>query len=223
MTDFSEMQRRILKRVLAGTEKKDRVEKYLARLQQMKQKVLLEADESHKQARSIVRQLQTELNKVEEALLAHLKRVERANLEAIAEQGQFCESLVADIEEGLALAKDFLAENKEESESKPLQVIQSVEVGLDELQEATIKKKPVLQPFGVIDPTPVFAAFQNMSFRHVPGILPAVLRFVPVFSSSPAHSVDTTVWQAPGDRRRHRSGHEDHFQGHIAPGVRKTA
>ena len=44
-------------------------------------------------------------------------------------------------------------------------MIQSVEVGLDELQEATIKKKPVLQPFGVIDPTPVFAAFQNMSFR----------------------------------------------------------
>jgi hypothetical protein len=44
-------------------------------------------------------------------------------------------------------------------------VIQSVEVGLDELQEATIKKKPVMQPFGVIDPTPVFASFQNMSFR----------------------------------------------------------
>jgi hypothetical protein len=125
----------------------------------------MEADESHKQARSIVRQLQTELNKVEEALLSHLKRCERANLDAITEQAQFCESLVGDIEEGLALAKDFLAENKEESESKPLQVIQSVEVGLDELQEATIKKKPVLQPFGVIDPTPVFAAFQNMSFR----------------------------------------------------------
>jgi len=165
MSDFSEMQRRILKRVLAATEKRERVERYCDRLGEMKQKVLLEADESHKQARSIVRQLQTELNKVEEALLSHLKRVERANLEAVSEQTQFCESLVADIEEGLALAKDFLAENKDESESKPLQVIQSVEVGLDELQEATIKKKPVLQPFGVIDPTPVFAAFQNMSFR----------------------------------------------------------
>jgi len=165
MSDFSEMQRRILKRVLAATEKRDRVEKYLERLQSMKEKVLTEADESHKQARSIVRQLQTELNKVEEALLSHLKRCERTNLDSICEQAQFCESLVADIEEGLALAKDFLAENKEESESKPLQVIQSVEVGLDELQEATIKKKPVLQPFGVIDPTPVLAAFQNMSFR----------------------------------------------------------
>lgn len=165
MSDFSEMQRRILKRVLAATEKKERVEKYLDRLGQMKQKVLVEADESHKSARSIVRQLQTELNKVEEALLSHLKRCERANLDAVSEQAQFCQSLVADIEEGLALAKDFLAENKDESESKPLQVIQSVEVGLDELQEATIKKKPVMQPFGVIDPTPVFAAFQNMSFR----------------------------------------------------------
>jgi hypothetical protein len=39
MSDFSEMQRRILKRVLAATEKRERVEKYLDRLQQMKEKV----------------------------------------------------------------------------------------------------------------------------------------------------------------------------------------
>jgi len=165
MSDFSDMQRRILKRVLAANEKRERVVKYLERLGGLKEKVLVEADDAHKQARSTVRQLQAELNKVEEALLSHLKRVERANSDSITEQVQFCESLVADIDEGLALAKDFLAENKDESETKPLQVIQSVEVGLDELQEATIKKKPMLQPFGVVDATPVFAAFQNMSFR----------------------------------------------------------
>jgi len=165
MSDFSEMQRRILKRVLAATEKRERVNKYMDRLQKMKDKVCNEADESHKMARSTIRQLQTELNKVEEALLAHLKRVERANHDTIDEQVQFCDSLIADIDEGLALAKDFLAENKDESEAKPPQVIQSVEVGLDELQEATIKKKPNLTPFGVLDATAAFSAFQNMSFR----------------------------------------------------------
>jgi len=165
MSDFSEMQRRILKRVLGAGEKRERVRKYLEKLQILKQKVVSEATDAHKQAQSSIRSMQAELDKVEEALFAHLKRVEKANIDGINEQIAFCDSLISDIDEGLELGKEFLAENKNDSEAKPLQLIQSVEVGLDELQEATIRKKPQLQPFGVVDPTPVFAAFRNMSFR----------------------------------------------------------
>ncbi len=37
------------------------------------------------------------------ALFAHLKRVEKANIDGINEQIAFCDSLISDIDEGIAL------------------------------------------------------------------------------------------------------------------------
>merc|ERR1712166_852026 len=148
MSDFSELQRRVLKRVLTAGEKKERVIKYHSKLQTMQQSVDVEANEAHKLARDTLHTLRSELDKVEEALFGYVNRVRTSNTNSIQEQVGFCESLVADIDEGLALAQDFLMEAKEDSEIKPITVIQSIEVGLDELQEATVKRRPEVTPFG---------------------------------------------------------------------------
>lgn len=165
MSDFSELQRRVLKRVLTAGEKKERVIKYHSKLQTMQQSVDVEANEAHKLARDTLHTLRSELDKVEEALFGYVNRVHTSNTNSIQEQVGFCESLVADIDEGLALAQDFLMEAKEDSEIKPITVIQSIEVGLDELQEATVKRRPEVTPFGALSIEPLLRAFHALSFH----------------------------------------------------------
>jgi len=171
MSDFSELQRRVLRRVLAAGEKKERVQKYLSKLQGMQQSVDDEAEEAHKAARNTMNVLRAELNQVEEALFGYIGRVHQNNTSSIQDQAGFCENLVSDIEEGLSLAQDFLLEAKEDSELKPISVIQSIEVGLDELQEATVKRRPELTPLGVLNVEPVLSSFHSLSFE--PGVDPA--------------------------------------------------
>lgn len=165
MSDFSELQRRVLRRVLAAGEKKERVVKYHTKLQTMQQGVEVEANEAHKAARDTLHTLRGELDKMEAALFGYVIHVHTNNTNSIQEQVGFCESLVADIEEGLALAQDFLQEAKEDAETKPISVIQSIEVGLDELQEATVKRRPELTPFGGLNVEPVLRSFQGLSFH----------------------------------------------------------
>jgi len=194
MSDFSELQRRVLRRVLAAGEKKERVEKYLSKLQGMQQSVDDETEEAEKAARNTMSVLRAELNQVEEALFGYIGRVHQNNTTAIQDQVNFCKNLVADIEEGLGLAQDFLLEAKEDSELKPITVIQSIEVGLDELQEATVKRRPELTPLGVLNVEPVLNSFHALSFQ--PGVEPA--------STSDKVGISPAKGSPPAYERLHR-------------------
>ena len=94
-------------------------------------------------------------SQVEEQMRADLARVTAQNEAILAPQINLCDSVLADLDEGVYLAKGYL--ESEDPNSKPLAVVQSIEVGINEIVETSIPVKITLQKAGRIDTGAVMA------------------------------------------------------------------
>merc|ERR1712110_116368 len=93
--------------------------------------------------------------RVEEQMRADLARVTAQNDAVLQPQINLCDSVLADLDEGVFLAKGYL--ESEDPNSKPLSVVQSIEVGINEIVETTIPTKITLQKIAKIDTSAVMA------------------------------------------------------------------
>merc|ERR1712110_1290382 len=93
--------------------------------------------------------------RVEEQMRADLARVTAQNDAVLQPQINLCDSVLADLDEGVFLAKGYL--EAEDPNSKPLSVVQSIEVGINEIVETTLPNKINLQRVGRIDTGAVMA------------------------------------------------------------------
>jgi len=154
-TDFTPLQQRVMHKILVAKKKRNKVEQVREKLHDL----AMTADEATKEGQGEItkamRAIRQELARVEDGMRADLARMSAQNEQIMAPQINLCDSVLADLDEGVFLAKSYL--ESEDPESKPLSVVQSIEVGITEIVETTIPTKITLQKVGKIDTSAVMA------------------------------------------------------------------
>jgi len=142
-------------KILLAKKKRTKVEQVRAKLQGMSDSAEDVTKEGQREITSAMRVVRQELARVEEQMRADLARVTAQNEAVLQPQINLCDSVLADLDEGVFLAKGYL--EAEDPNSKPLSVVQSIEVGINEIVETTIPTKITLQRVGKIDTSAVMA------------------------------------------------------------------
>jgi len=154
-TDFTPLQQRVMHKILLAKKKRTKVEQVRERLQDMSDSAEDVTKEGQREITSAMRVVRQELARVEEQMRGDLARVTAQNEAVLQPQINLCDSVLADLDEGVFLAKGYL--EAEDPNSKPLSVVQSIEVGINEIVETTIPNKINLQRVGRIDTAAVMA------------------------------------------------------------------
>jgi len=153
--DFTPLQQRVMQKILLAKKKKAKVEQVrekLAGLGETAERIMQDGQREITKAMRVLRQ---ELARVEEQMRADLSRVAAQNEAILKPQLNLCDSILSDLEEGVFLAKGYL--EAQDPNSKPLSVVQSIEVGINEIVETSIPSKIVLQCVGKIDTSATMA------------------------------------------------------------------
>jgi len=153
--DFTPLQQRVMHKILVAKKKRTKVEQVREKLQALAGKGEEAAKEGQGEITKAMRAVRQELGRVEEGMRADLARMNAANEAALAPQISLCDSILADLNEGIFLAKSYLS--SEDPDSKKLSVVQSIEVGITEIVETNIPTKITLQKVGKIDTSAVMA------------------------------------------------------------------
>merc|ERR1712167_161565 len=148
-TDFTPLQQRVMHKILLAKKKRTKVEQVRERLQDMSDSAEDVTKEGQREITSAMRVVRQELARVEEQMRGDLARVTAQNEAILQPQINLCDSVLADLDEGVFLAKGYL--ESEDPNSKPLSVEQSIEVGINEIVETSIPSKITLQKAGKID------------------------------------------------------------------------
>merc|ERR1711988_896604 len=154
-TDFTPLQQRVMHKILLAKKKKVKVESVRDKLQMLSGTAEDIAKEGQREITTAMRAVRQELARVEEQMRADLARLTAQNEAILAPQISLCDSVLADLDEGVYLAKGYL--ESEDPNSKPLAVVQSIEVGINEIVETSIPNKMTLQKAGKIDTGAVMA------------------------------------------------------------------
>jgi len=154
-TDFTPLQQRVMHKILLAKKKRNKVEQVRERLQYLSGAAEDVSKEGQREITTAMRAIRQELARVEEQMRADLARVTAQNEAILAPQINLCDSVLADLDEGVYLAKGYL--ESEDPNSKPLAVVQSIEVGINEIVETSIPVKITLQKAGRIDTGAVMA------------------------------------------------------------------
>jgi len=164
MADLNDTQRRVLRRMIVAKGKRKEVDEYVTELEQLKRQTQDEAQRARESTVEVLRSLQRELSQVQDALIQHLNKTEEENVASITEQSHFCETLRVDMNDALALAKDYLS--SDHTQAKAPAVVHSIEMGLDEVNAAELKPHSQLRSYGSLDTTGVLSALANLSFTQ---------------------------------------------------------
>jgi hypothetical protein len=154
-TDFTPLQQRVMHKILLAKKKRSKVEGVRDKLQLMCDSAEEVTKEGQREITSAMRVVRQELARVEEQMRADLARVTAQNDAVLQPQINLCDSVLADLDEGVFLAKGYL--EAEDPNSKPLSVVQSIEVGINEIVETTIPSKIIMQRIAKIDTSAVMA------------------------------------------------------------------
>merc|ERR1712022_74117 len=154
-TDFTPLQQRVMHKILLAKKKRIKVEQVRDKLAGLSGTAEEVSKEGQREITTAMRAIRQELARVEEQMRADLARVTAQNEQILAPQISMCDSVLADLDEGVFLAKGYL--ETEDPNSKPLSVVQSIEVGINEIVETTIPTKITLQRVGKIDTSAVMA------------------------------------------------------------------
>lgn len=154
-TDFTPLQHRVMEKILKAKKKRGKVEIVRQKLQSLGSTAEDVAKEGQREITMAMRGIRQELARVEEQMRADLARVTAQNESILAPQVNLCDSVLADLDEGVFLAKGYL--ESEDPNSKPLSVVQSIEVGISEIVNTTIPSRLTLQKAGKIDTGAVMA------------------------------------------------------------------
>merc|ERR1712072_1313532 len=117
-TDFTPLQQRVMQKILVAKKKRTKVEQTREKLQGMSETAEDATREGNRYITEARRQVRQELARVEEAMRAELARVTAQNEAVLAPQINLCDSVLADLDEGVFLAKGYL--ESEDPNSKPL-------------------------------------------------------------------------------------------------------
>merc|ERR1711988_665702 len=161
-TDFTPLQQRVMHKILLAKKKKVKVEQVRDKLQNLSGTAEEVSKEGQREITTAMRAIRQELARVEEQMRADLARVTAQNEQILAPQISMCDSVLADLDEGVFLAKGYL--ESEDPNSKPLSVVQSIEVGINEIVETTIPTKITLQKVAKIDTSAVMARLAALKF-----------------------------------------------------------
>jgi len=154
-TDFTPLQQRVMSKILLAKKKRVKVEAVRHKLQSLGGTAEDVSKEGQREITTAMRAVRQELARVEEQMRADLARVTAQNEAILAPQINLCDSVLSDLDEGVFLAKGYL--ESEDPNSKPLSVVQSIEVGINEIVETAIPSKITLQKSGKIDTAAVMA------------------------------------------------------------------
>eukprot|EP00658_Telonema_sp_P-2_P007516 TRINITY_DN12802_c0_g1_i4.p2 TRINITY_DN12802_c0_g1~~TRINITY_DN12802_c0_g1_i4.p2 ORF type:complete len:174 (-),score=54.87 TRINITY_DN12802_c0_g1_i4:349-870(-) len=142
-----------------------------------------------------MRTLHEELARVEEELRSSLARAVAANNAAIEPSVALCDSILCDLEEGVQLAKGYLSQP--DPDSKPLSVVQSIEVGINEIVETDVRTDIKLRSVQGIDTSAVMhrLAALKVQFEQVStgGTADALKKPAPAYERLHALSVRRRV------------------------------
>merc|ERR1711907_489302 len=154
-TDFTPLQQRVMHKILLAKKKRTKVEQVREKLQLLGDTSEEASKEGQREITTAMRNIRQELARVEEQMRADLARVTAQNEQILQPQINLCDSVLADLDEGVFLAKGYL--ETEDPNSKPLSVVQSIEVGINEIVETTIPSKIIMQRIAKIDTSAVMA------------------------------------------------------------------
>eukprot|EP00656_Telonema_subtile_P052013 TRINITY_DN712_c0_g2_i1.p1 TRINITY_DN712_c0_g2~~TRINITY_DN712_c0_g2_i1.p1 ORF type:complete len:304 (+),score=69.72 TRINITY_DN712_c0_g2_i1:84-995(+) len=162
-SDFTALQQRVMQKVLIANKKKGKVaatSDSLAHLGEASRQI---AAQGQLLITETMQALREELTRVEEDMRSTLARAVAANDAAIEPSVSLCDSILCDLEEGVVLAKSYLA--SEDPDSKPLSVVQSIEVGINEIVETNVRTDIKLKKASPIDCGAVVARMNAMKLR----------------------------------------------------------
>lgn len=154
-TDFTPLQQRVMHKILLAKKKRIKVEGVRDKLMGLSVTAEDVAKEGQREITTAMRAIRQELARVEEQMRADLARITAQNEAILAPQVNLCDSVLADLDEGVFLAKGYL--ESEDPNSKPLAVVQSIEVGINEIVETSIPSKITLQKAAKVDTGAVMA------------------------------------------------------------------
>merc|ERR1719199_2110185 len=161
-TDFTPLQQRVMHKILLAKKKRTKVEQVREKLQNLGDTSEEATREGQREITAAMRVVQQELARVEEGMRADLPRMTAQNEAILQPQINLCDSVLADLDEGVFLAKGYL--ESEDPNSKPLSVVQSIEVGINEIVETTIPSKITLQKVAKIDTSAVMSRLAALKF-----------------------------------------------------------
>merc|ERR1740117_198739 len=148
-TDFTPLQQRVMNKVLLAKKKRKQVENSREKITALQNQAASAAAEGQNQITAAMRKLREDLTRVEENMRSELARITAMNEAALNPQLQLCDSVLADLDEGVFLAKNYL--ESENPDCKPLSVVQSIEVGINEIVETNVDAPVKLKKVGKID------------------------------------------------------------------------
>jgi len=148
-TDFTPLQQRVMKKVLLAKKKRNQVENSRQKIQGLQSTTAAAAAAGQQEITNAMRCIREELTRVEEKMRSELARVSAMNDACLNPQLQLCDSVLADLDEGVFLAKNYL--QSEDPDAKPLSVVQSIEVGINEIVETNVDAHAKLKKLGKID------------------------------------------------------------------------
>jgi len=161
-TDFTPLQQRVMHKILLAKKKRTKVENVREKLQALGDTAEEATREGQREITAAMRVVRQELARVEEGMRADLARMTAQNEAILQPQINLCDSVLADLDEGVFLAKGYL--ESEDPNSKPLSVVQSIEVGINEIVETTIPSKITLQKVAKIDTSAVMSRLAALKF-----------------------------------------------------------
>jgi len=194
-TDFTALQQRVMQKVLLAKKKKAKVEdtrEYLAGLSEASQSI---AQDGQRVITETMRALREQLTRVEEDMRSSLARAVAANDAAIEPSIALCESILCDLDEGVLLAKNYLG--AEDADSKPLSVVQSIEVGINEIVETNVRTDIKLKKVAGIETSAVQSRLNAMSLQledmSTDGVTGVITKPAPAYERLHALSVRRRV------------------------------
>jgi len=144
IADLNDSQRRLLRRMMSTKEKVDHLDAFTEQLQTNRTRCTADGRQCEVNIREAAAMLHRQIDKAFGEMIEKSQNLQLSNIDAIDEKSRFCELLRSDMVEGINLAKDLIA--TEQSHSKPISVIQSIESGLDELNTAHVGDLPPVRP-----------------------------------------------------------------------------
>merc|ERR1711998_173438 len=159
-TDFTALQQRVMHKVLLAKKKRKQVDVSRERIATLQAQAAAAAADGQNQITNAMRQLREELTRVEENMRSELARLTAMNEAALNPQIALCDSVLSDLDEGVYLAKNYL--NSDDPDCKPLSVVQSIEVGINEIVETNVEAPVKMKKVGKIDLGPYLSRLSNM-------------------------------------------------------------
>jgi len=194
-SDFTALQQRVMHKVLLAKKKKNKVEctrEYLADLSEASQTI---AQDGQRQITETMKALREELTRAEEDMRSSLARAVAANDAAIEPSIALCESILFDLDEGVLLAKNYLG--SEDPDNKPLSVVQSIEVGINEIVETNVRTDIKLKKVAHIETGAVVSRLNAMKLQFddlaTDGVSSCLKKPAPAFERLHALSVRRRV------------------------------